>query len=106
MGDCAALRGVGNTRTTMYVNITANVSIIFNYFLINGIVFPRLEVKGAAIATVTGFQRGVCRFALYTVFSRRHGTYLQHRIRRDDWRSNATPFVPSLKWAETPCWNR
>ena len=25
MGICAALRGVGNTRTTMYVNITSNV---------------------------------------------------------------------------------
>ncbi|MBS5585529.1 MAG: MATE family efflux transporter [Clostridiales bacterium] len=97
MGICAALRGVGNTRTTMYVNITSNVvNVIFNYFLINGIgFFPRLEVKGAAIATVTGFSVGML-FALYTVFSRRHGTYLQLHW-RDDWRLNRNTIRSILK---------
>jgi len=52
----AAQRGVGNTRISMYTNITANIiNLIFNYLLINGnLGFPRLMVKGAAIATVTG----------------------------------------------------
>lgn len=52
----AAQRGVGDTRTAMVTNLTANtVNIILNYFLINGIwIFPRLGVRGAAIATLTG----------------------------------------------------
>jgi putative MATE family efflux protein len=52
----AAQRGVGNTKITLKTNIAANlVNIFFNYFLINGIwIFPRLEVRGAAIATVIG----------------------------------------------------
>lgn len=52
----AAQRGVGNTKISMKTNVTANiVNLIFNYFLINGIwIFPRLEVRGAAIATTLG----------------------------------------------------
>ena len=52
----AAQRGVGNTKISMRTNLTANVvNVVFNYLLINGIgFFPRLEVKGAAIATLMG----------------------------------------------------
>lgn len=52
----AAQRGVGNTKISMKTNVTANiVNLIFNYLLINGIwIFPRLEVRGAAIATTLG----------------------------------------------------
>ena len=52
----AAQRGVGNTKISMYTNITANViNVIFNYLLINGnFGFPKLMVEGAAIATVMG----------------------------------------------------
>lgn len=52
----AAQRGVGNTKIAMRTNVTANlVNIVFNYFLINGIwIFPRLEVRGAAVATALG----------------------------------------------------
>ena len=52
----AAQRGSGNTKISMYTNITANViSLVFNYLLINGnFGFPRLMVSGAAIATVMG----------------------------------------------------
>lgn len=52
----AAQRGVGDTRIAMVTNLSANaVNIVLNYFLINGIwIFPRLEVKGAAIATLCG----------------------------------------------------
>ncbi len=52
----AAQRGIGKTKIAMYTNTVANlVNVIFNYLLINGIgIFPRLEVKGAAIATMIG----------------------------------------------------
>jgi putative MATE family efflux protein len=52
----AAQRGCGKTKISMSTNITSNVvNIIFNFLLINGIgMFPRLEVKGAAIATAMG----------------------------------------------------
>ena len=52
----ACQRGVGNTKVSMYTNVIANiVNITFNYLLITGkFGFPRLEIKGAAIATVFG----------------------------------------------------
>ena len=52
----AAQRGVGNTRIAMVTNITSNIiNMIFNYLLINGhLGFPRLAVRGAALATVLG----------------------------------------------------
>ena len=52
----SAQRGAGNTRISMVTNLTANiVNIIFNALLINGLLgFPRLGVKGAAIATTIG----------------------------------------------------
>ena len=53
----AAQRGAGNTRISMRINITGNVvKIIFNFILINGYLgFPRLGIKGAAVATIIGF---------------------------------------------------
>lgn len=56
----AAQRGIGKTRISMVTNLTANgVNIIFNYLLIGGnLGFPRLGVRGAAIATVLGFIVG------------------------------------------------
>ncbi len=52
----AALRGIGKTKVTLISNIaTGLVDIIFNYLLIEGhLGFPRLEVRGDAIATVLG----------------------------------------------------
>lgn len=52
----AALRGIGDSRTAMMYNLTANVvNVIFNYMLIYGhFGFPRMEVAGASIATVIG----------------------------------------------------
>lgn len=52
----AAQRGIGNTKISMYTNITANlVNVIFNALLINGLFFfPTLGVTGAAIATTLG----------------------------------------------------
>ncbi len=52
----AAQRGCGKTKISMTTNVASNIiNIIFNYLLINGIgFFPRLGVKGAAIATAMG----------------------------------------------------
>ena len=53
---CSAMRGIGKTRITMVVNVSANlVNIFLNYCLISGhLGFPALGVKGAAIATAIG----------------------------------------------------
>ncbi len=52
----AAQRGIGNTKISMRTNILANVvNLVFNYLLIGGnFGFPRLGVRGAAIATMLG----------------------------------------------------
>lgn len=64
----AAQRGCGNTKVAMTTNIAANlVNLVFNYLLINGIwIFPRLEVAGAAIATMLG-AIAACIIAFYTL---------------------------------------
>ena len=83
----AAQRGVGNTRTTMYVNITANlVNVMFNYLLIGGhFGFPKLGVLGAAYATAIGFCVGfVMALVSLLVGSRRNG--FLRLTRHDDWR--------------------
>ena len=68
---CAAFRGVGKTKITMVVNMTANVVNVFmNYCLINGhFGFPALGVRGAAIATAIGTVTG-CVMAFFQIFGR------------------------------------
>lgn len=85
MGLCAAQRGIGNTKLTMQVNITSNVvNIIFNYLLINGIgPFPRLEVRGAAIATAIGMFVGFL-LSLRAVFH--GGNAFLSLSRHDSWK--------------------
>lgn len=53
---CAAFRAVGKTTITLTTNLIANIlNVCLNYVLINGkLGFPRLGVRGAAIATVIG----------------------------------------------------
>ena len=74
----AAQRGVGNTRIAMTTNLTSNgINLIFNYLLIHGnLGFPRLEVKGAALATILGMS-------IRSILP--HDTYLHIRL-RDKWR--------------------
>lgn len=52
----AVQRGCGNTRISLYTNLTANlVNIVFNYLLIGGnLGFPALGVRGAGLATMLG----------------------------------------------------
>lgn len=67
----AAQRGAGNTKVSLKTNLSANcVNLIFNFFLINGIwIFPRLGVKGAAIATAIGSAVG-CGMSIYSVIKK------------------------------------
>jgi putative MATE family efflux protein len=90
---CAAQRGVGNTKITMKVNIAANViKIIFNFLLIEGIwIFPRLEVRGAAIATFISAVVG-CAFAIQSVLG--NDGFLRLSL-KDNWRPNP-PMLKSL----------
>lgn len=83
----AALRGVGNTKVTLKINLTANiVNIFLNYLLIEGrFGFPRLEVAGAAVATVLGNFVGLC-LAVYAVFKK--DCYLRVRL-MDSWKPHA-----------------
>lgn len=80
----AALRGTGNTRASMNINIIANViNMIFNYLLIGGnFGFPRLEVAGAAIATVIGW---LCGLILAVFAVARKGEFL-FIFTRDGWK--------------------
>lgn len=57
----SAQRGIGQTRISMYINMTANaVNLVLNYLLIEGkFGFPRMEVRGAAVATVIGMGVGL-----------------------------------------------
>ncbi len=83
-------RGIGNTKTPMKVVIVANViNVLFDYLLIFGKYgFPRLEVQGAAIATV--FANFVAASLLLAIFlSRRHAEVFASR-------RNTRPF-----WSET-----
>ena len=88
----AALRGVGNTKITMQVNMISNiVNVIFNYLLIGGkFGFPRLEVAGAAIASVIGIAAGAL-LSLWVVVQGKD-TYL-HLSKKDSWKVD----VPAMK---------
>lgn len=84
---CAAQRGIGKTRITMWVNMASNlVNVFFNYCLIGGnLGFPRLEVRGAAIASVIGMGTGFGMALLTVVAGGRFRGYL-HLSRHDSWR--------------------
>ena len=97
---CAAQRGVGNTKITMYVNITSNVvNLALDAVLIEGkLGFPRLEVAGDAYSTVIGFVVGLI-MCLITVW-RRKGSYSDAFLSfslRDDWRMDRKTMGSILK---------
>lgn len=68
----SAQRGAGSTRISLVINLTANiVNILFNYLLIYGkFGFPRLEVRGAGIATAIGHTAAFC-IAMSTILGRK-----------------------------------
>ena len=84
---CSAQRGIGKTKLTMWVNIASNLTNVFlNYCLIGGnLGFPRLEVRGAALASAIGMCVG-CVMALSTILiGGKHKGYLHISI-REKWR--------------------
>lgn len=87
MAICAAQRGVGNTKLTMIVNVSSNLlNVVFNYLLINGIwIFPRLEVRGAAIATAMGMTFGFILAVVSLIAPKAQGSFL-HITRHDTWK--------------------
>lgn len=76
----AAQRGCGKTKISMWTNVISNlINILFNYLLINGIgVFPRLGVRGAAIATAMGAFTA-CVISIATLFRRRNYLSIYHK---------------------------
>ena len=65
----AAQRGSGNTKIALITNLTSNiVNVCFNFWLIEGrFGFPKLEMRGAAIATVIGTVVA-CAMSIYSLF--------------------------------------
>jgi len=84
----AAQRGVGDTKITMYVNITANlVNVFFNYMLINGnLGAPALGVRGAAIASVVGIFVGFIYCVIVLVRKPKKRDPFLRLTRHDSWR--------------------
>ncbi|MBR3107692.1 MAG: MATE family efflux transporter [Clostridia bacterium] len=84
---CAAQRGIGKTRITMWVNMASNlINVFFNYCLIGGhLGFPRMEVQGAALASAIGMGAGFLLALATVVAPGKYKGYL-HLSRHDSWR--------------------
>ena len=83
----SALRGAGDTRTPMAVNLTANfINVVGNYLLIYGHYgFPRWEIAGAAAATSLA-DAAACAMFLTVLFSGRSRIRISFRGgHRFDW---------------------
>ena len=91
----AAQKGSGNTKISMTTNLIGNlVNILFNWLLINGIgPFPRLEVRGAAIATLIGAVCA-CLISVVRLLFRKH--YLNIFVNAG-WRLSFPVLKPVLK---------
>jgi len=91
----AAQRGIGKTKITMYVNMAANiVNVVFNFLLIEGrFGFPRLEIEGAAIASVIGICVG---FIMAIISITVHKGYLRLSI-REMLRPSKEALMPVIK---------
>jgi putative MATE family efflux protein len=78
------LRGAGDTKTPMRVNIVANlVNVVFNYLLIHGkFGFPTMGVNGAAAATA--LSRMVGGLLVLRVLT--SGKLIVHISLKDSWR--------------------
>jgi putative MATE family efflux protein len=94
----AAQRGVGNTRTTLYVNVAANVvNVLFNYLLIYGHWgFPRLGVTGNALATGLGICVGFV-LCLLSLFNKKLGDNFLQMSFRDSWKPHRETLLSIIK---------
>ena len=88
----AAHRGAGYTKISMRTNIIANlVNVLFNYLLINGIwIFPRLEIRGAAIATALGGVAS-CIISFCTLFSKKYYLNFFQKVGKFSFKEIFTP---------------
>jgi putative MATE family efflux protein len=84
---CAAQRGTGKTKITMWVNMASNlINVFFNYCLIGGhLGFPRMEVRGAALASAIGMGAGFLLALATVVAPGKYKGYL-HLSLHDSWR--------------------
>ena len=99
----AAQRGIGNTRTTMYVNLTSNiVNAVLNYLLIYGVtlngatLIPAMGVAGDAWATGTGICVGFV-LCLISIMHNKWGDSFLHLSFRDNWKLRKETVMPMLK---------
>lgn len=71
-------RGIGNTKTPMFIGIASNViNIIGNYLLIFGkFGFPRLEVLGAALATMFSIFTSTILYFIFVLSNRYNSIYI------------------------------
>lgn len=82
----AAHRGTGFTKISMQTHLTSSlVNVCFNYLLINGnLGFPKLGIKGAAIATMIGMFVA-CVMSVLSLFRKtpylRLGIIIKEKIR-------------------------
>jgi len=87
-------RGVGDTKTPMYITGFANIfNIVFNYILISGFAFfPELGIEGAAIATTLA---RACAFFIYLylftsdnhkIQLKKHTLKLQKQLTKQLWK--------------------
>ena len=106
MALCAAQRGAGNTKLTMQVNISSNlVNILFNWLLINGIgPFPKLGVKGAAIATAIGLVVGFILSVTAMVRGGRNA--FLHFTPRDSWKPDKEALISLKKVSTSAMWEQ
>jgi putative MATE family efflux protein len=76
--------GMARTRIDMIVSVIINVlNIVLNYFLIFGHwIFPRMEVRGAAIASVASTMLGLIVYILFINFGILKRLPAGHRLRR------------------------
>ncbi|MDR0838537.1 MAG: MATE family efflux transporter [Oscillospiraceae bacterium] len=100
----AAQRGVGNTRTTMYVNLTANVvNVILDVFFIYGlttkagtVLIPAMGVAGDAWSTGIGFCVGLA-LCLFSLMRGRSGEKFLRLSFRESWRLHRDTVLPIIR---------
>ena len=100
----AAQRGVGNTRTTMYVNLTSNiVNVILDIFMIYGVkaadgtyIIPAMGVAGDAWATGIGLCVGFI-LCLISIAKRKGEHDFLYLSLKDSWKFHKETIASILK---------
>jgi putative efflux protein, MATE family len=100
----AAQRGVGNTKTTMYVNLTSNlVNVFFDIFLIYGLkssngnyIIPAMGVAGDAWATGIGIFVGFILCLVAIMRDKTNNAFLKLSL-KDNWRFHKETVMSIVK---------